>query len=138
MQVKKDEREKVVACTQAKMIPNKSIGKKGIRYRETRWLATMKLQGEDTRIPVKPPSTPDTKRREGSPAESVGSTARSTAQPLVTQPNQALLAGQSSLRLVARLRANLRIPHLQLRLKQQLLRSKNGNGNCSCRDSDVE
>jgi hypothetical protein len=34
--------------------------------------------------------------------------------------------------------AKLRFAHLQLRLKQQLLRSKDGNGNCSCRDSDVE
>jgi hypothetical protein len=31
-----------------------------------------------------------------------------------------------------------RLPHLHLRLKQQLLRSQNGNGNCSYRDSDVE
>jgi hypothetical protein len=29
-------------------------------------------------------------------------------------------------------------PHLHLRLKQQLLGSKDGNGNCSCRDSDIE
>ena len=28
--------------------------------------------------------------------------------------------------------------HPQLRLKQQLLRSKDGNGNCSCGDFDVE
>ena len=34
--------------------------------------------------------------------------------------------------------AKLRFAHPQLRLKQQLLRSKDGNGNCSCRDSDVE
>jgi hypothetical protein len=34
--------------------------------------------------------------------------------------------------------AKLRFAHLQLRLKQQLLRSKDGNGNCSCRDSDVD
>jgi hypothetical protein len=34
--------------------------------------------------------------------------------------------------------APLRFAHPQLRLKQQLLRSKDGNGNCSCRDSDVE
>ena len=34
--------------------------------------------------------------------------------------------------------AKVRFAHLQLRLKQQLLRSKDGNGNCSCRDSDVE
>jgi hypothetical protein len=27
--------------------------------------------------------------------------------------------------------------HLPVRLKQQLLRSKDRNGNCSCRDSDV-
>ena len=33
---------------------------------------------------------------------------------------------------------DLRSGHLQLRLKQQLLRSKDGNGNCSCRDSDVD
>jgi hypothetical protein len=31
----------------------------------------------------------------------------------------------------------VRFAHLQVRLKQQLLRSKDGNGNCSCRDSDV-
>jgi hypothetical protein len=40
------------------------------------------------------------------------------------EPNQALLAAQASLRLV--------------RLRQQLLRSKDGNGNCPYRDSDVE
>jgi hypothetical protein len=34
--------------------------------------------------------------------------------------------------------ARLRFPHLQVKLKQQLLRSKDGNGNCSCRDSDIE
>ena len=34
--------------------------------------------------------------------------------------------------------ANLRFAHLQLRLKQQPLRSRDGNGNCSRRDSDVE
>ena len=34
--------------------------------------------------------------------------------------------------------SNLRFAHPQVRLKQQLLRSKDGNGNCSCRDSDVE
>jgi hypothetical protein len=34
--------------------------------------------------------------------------------------------------------AKLRFAHLLLRLKQQLLRSKDGNGNCSCRDSDVD
>src|SRR3981081_2371938 len=30
------------------------------------------------------------------------------------------------------------LAHPQLRLKQQQLRSKDGNGKCSCRDSDVE
>jgi hypothetical protein len=59
------------------------------------------------------------------------------------EPNQALLAAQASLRLVTSLgsgsaQANLRFDHLQVRLKQQLVRSKDGNGNCSCRDSDVE
>jgi hypothetical protein len=34
--------------------------------------------------------------------------------------------------------AQLRFAHLQLRLIQQLLKSKDGNGNCSCQDSDVE
>jgi hypothetical protein len=34
--------------------------------------------------------------------------------------------------------SNLGFAHSQVRLKQQLLRSKDGNGNCSCRDSDVE
>jgi hypothetical protein len=36
--------------------------------------------------------------------------------------------------------AKKRVPvaHPQLRVKQQLLRSKDGNGNSSCRDSDVE
>src|SRR5580698_9853413 len=34
--------------------------------------------------------------------------------------------------------AKFRFAHLQLRLKQQLLMAKDGNGNCSCRDSDVE
>jgi hypothetical protein len=38
----------------------------------------------------------------------------------------------------ARLRLGSGFAHLQLRLKQQLLRSKDRNGNCSCRDSDVE
>ena len=34
--------------------------------------------------------------------------------------------------------AKLRFTHLPLRLKQQLLRSEDGNRNCLCRDSDVE
>jgi hypothetical protein len=34
--------------------------------------------------------------------------------------------------------SNLRFAHPQVRLKQQLLRSKDGNGNCLCRDSDAE
>jgi hypothetical protein len=55
------------------------------------------------------------------------------------EPNQALLAAEASLRLVTSLaQAKLRFAHLQLRLKQQLLRSKDRNGNCSYRDSDVE
>jgi hypothetical protein len=37
-----------------------------------------------------------------------------------------------------RLRLSSSFSHLQLRLKQQLLRSKDGNGICLCRDSDVE
>ena len=34
--------------------------------------------------------------------------------------------------------ANLRFAHIQVRLRQQLIRSKDGNGNSSCQDSDIE
>jgi hypothetical protein len=59
------------------------------------------------------------------------------------EPNQALLAAQAFAQACHKLgsgsaQAKLRFAHLQLGLRQQLLRSKDGNGNCSCRDSDVE
>jgi hypothetical protein len=49
------------------------------------------------------------------------------------------LSAQASLKLGSGLgQAKVRFGHLRLRLKQQLLRSKDRNGNYSCRDSDVE
>jgi hypothetical protein len=47
-------------------------------------------------------------------------------------------AGKNGVLVTSWAQARLRFAHLQLRLKQQLLRSKDRNGNCSCRDSDVE
>jgi hypothetical protein len=66
-----------------------------------------------------------------------------TIAELESGTHRALLAAQASLRLGHNLGSgpapgNLRFGHLQVRLKQQLLRSRDGNGNCSCRDSDVE
>jgi hypothetical protein len=46
--------------------------------------------------------------------------------------------GKNGVLIISLAQARLRFAYPQLRLKQQLLRSYDGNGNCSCGDSDVE
>jgi hypothetical protein len=60
------------------------------------------------------------------------------------EPQQALLPGCSGFAQACHKlgpgsdQAKVRFAHIQVRLRQQLLRSKDGNGSSSCRDSDVE